>query len=459
MALLVTIIMSSEKRFSTIANNYPTFQDINPLALNPSRWMNSRRADDKAEGLWRLHDTLYDLTDFVKLHPGGADWIKFTRGTDITEAFEVHHIYPALPERLLEKYKVRKATEPRNYKFTFNDDGFFRTFRRKVAKKLKTVDRSPEKMSKIYIDGFLFVTFLAAILAMQWDSMALVILSSLCLNYTTISAHNFFHQKDNFRMYYFNLCFLSYRDWRIQHSISHHLYTNSLYDLEVTTFEPFLCWIPKASKNVVQRYVSWIYSPFIYSAIFILHYIQNLILCIVNRKNLLRLEHLIPFTLPLAMYILGGQNFTMVLKTWMSIIFIGSFFFGFIGLNAGHHNNHNVHEGDTLRQVSNMDWGIYCLDTVIDNSAISHSHLASLTHFGNHLMHHLIPTIDHGIISQFYTILFETMAEFEAEFEEYPWSVLIIGQFKQLAKNKPITEDPIVRKKLRIKEHGGRKMG
>lgn len=101
-----------------------------------------------------------------------------------------------------------------------------------------------------------------------------------------------------------------------------------------------------------------------------------------------------------------------------------------------------------------MDWGIYCLDTVVDNSAISHNHLASLTHFGNHLMHHLVPTVDHGVVSQLYSILFETMADFETEFEEYPWFVIISGQYKQLAKNAPATDNPIVRKKMRINEHG-----
>lgn len=102
-----------------------------------------------------------------------------------------------------------------------------------------------------------------------------------------------------------------------------------------------------------------------------------------------------------------------------------------------------------------MDWGLYCLDTVIDNSAVSHNHLATLMHFGNHVMHHLVPTIDHGITSQLYPILFETMAEFETEFEEYPWFVLIRGQFDQLTKNKPADDCPSERKKMRIKENFG----
>lgn len=100
-----------------------------------------------------------------------------------------------------------------------------------------------------------------------------------------------------------------------------------------------------------------------------------------------------------------------------------------------------------------MDWGIYCVDTVVDNSNVSHNHLASLTHFGNHLMHHLLPTIDHGVALQLYPILFDSMAEFETKFEEYPWFVHISGQLNQLAKNRPSVETPMERKKMRIKEN------
>lgn len=41
--------------------------------------MASRRNDDNAEGLWRVHDKLYDLNDFIGQHPGGSDWLNFTK--------------------------------------------------------------------------------------------------------------------------------------------------------------------------------------------------------------------------------------------------------------------------------------------------------------------------------------------------------------------------------------------
>lgn len=41
--------------------------------------MKTRQIDDKAEGLWRVHDKLYELTAFVDKHPGGSDWIRLTQ--------------------------------------------------------------------------------------------------------------------------------------------------------------------------------------------------------------------------------------------------------------------------------------------------------------------------------------------------------------------------------------------
>lgn len=52
-------------------------------------FLEGRRKDDGAEGLWRIKNKLYDLESFVKNHPGGEEWLILTRGTDITEAFEV----------------------------------------------------------------------------------------------------------------------------------------------------------------------------------------------------------------------------------------------------------------------------------------------------------------------------------------------------------------------------------
>ncbi len=71
-------------------------------------------------------------------------------------------------------------------------------------------------------------------LACKNNSIVLAIISGFCLGINIMTAHNFFHKKDNFRMYYFDLSLFSHNDWRISHVISHHIYPNTILDLEMS---------------------------------------------------------------------------------------------------------------------------------------------------------------------------------------------------------------------------------
>lgn len=101
------------------------------------------------DGLWRIHDTLYDLTDFIATHPGGPDWLRMTKGHDITEAFVVHHLAMEKTQPFLEKYRVRETARPRNVKLTFNDDGFYMTLKKRVVAKLPEIRTRTNIYSKV----------------------------------------------------------------------------------------------------------------------------------------------------------------------------------------------------------------------------------------------------------------------------------------------------------------------
>lgn len=58
----------------------------------------------------------------------------------------------------------------------------------------------------------------------------------------------------------------------------------------------------------------------------------------------------------------------------------------------------------------------------------------TLTHFGDHALHHLFPTIDHVYLPELEPILLKTCLEFEAQCRKCRWWDLIIGQFNQLAR-------------------------
>lgn len=135
------------------------------------------------------------------------------------------------------------------------------------------------------------------------------------------------------------------------------------------------------------------------------------------------------------MLILGNSNIWIVLKTWTFINFLASFIYGFVSINAGHHHNKIFHDGDTLKS---MDFGVYQLAATIDRNDVKDSLFLTLSSFGNHILHHFFPTLDHAILPQLQTVFIETCREFEQDFRELPWWNLIAGQFKQLTRTQPI---------------------
>lgn len=95
--------------------------------------MLAKRRDDNIGDYWRVHDKLYNLEDFIDKHPGGKDWIEFSKGTDITESFESSHVVNTQKvNQLLSKYYVKDAKTPRNSPYTFKENGFYRTLKRKI---------------------------------------------------------------------------------------------------------------------------------------------------------------------------------------------------------------------------------------------------------------------------------------------------------------------------------------
>lgn len=56
---------------------YPALRNTQPKTIQ--QWMKGKRIQDATEGLWRIHDGLYDLTNFISAHPGGTEWIQVTK--------------------------------------------------------------------------------------------------------------------------------------------------------------------------------------------------------------------------------------------------------------------------------------------------------------------------------------------------------------------------------------------
>jgi cytochrome b involved in lipid metabolism len=85
------------------------------------------KLDRVAGGLWRIHGKAYDFSAFAAKHPGnytflstaiaavahltalsgGKHWVELTRGLDITDLFEVHHVNIEKATAILPKYYVQ----------------------------------------------------------------------------------------------------------------------------------------------------------------------------------------------------------------------------------------------------------------------------------------------------------------------------------------------------------------
>lgn len=134
------------------------------------------------------------------------------QGTDITEAFEIHH-FTKTPAAILAKFYVRDAKGRRNSPFTFSEDGFYKVLKSRVIEEMKKIPKSNGSSSKRVLDAMVFCTFLFSVLAIRADwgfaRLGCILLGGLTMAWTGVCAHNFFHQKDNWRMYMFNLTLMS----------------------------------------------------------------------------------------------------------------------------------------------------------------------------------------------------------------------------------------------------------
>ena len=126
--------------------------------------------------------------------------------------------------------------------------------------------------------------------------------------------HNLLHQRDSFRMFYFDLYLLSSHSWGTSHALSHHLFTNTRYDLEITNLKLFLVLMSKPCKTFVQRYGAQIRQVLLLP---LTHYMAALkkLKNLVMRKVVPRPEYLLPVVELLVMWFLSptvGAGFKWV---------------------------------------------------------------------------------------------------------------------------------------------------
>ena len=182
---------------------------------------------------------------------------------------------------------------------------------------------------------------------------------------------------------------------QISHALSHHLHTNTYADLEVSSVEPFLLYLPLPKGPIrtwSQHLLSHVFAVFSYPAAFLLRHFL-----IIFRDDPLLPEHLLPW---LQLLLLGGltSHPLLALQLWLTVHTVAGYML-VIQKTTTHHGPQLYHAGDQMR--SDRDWGLHMLDTTrdMDKSQGRFGPLAKplvYTTFGNHLLHHLFPAVDHS---------------------------------------------------------------
>ncbi|XP_043250834.1 cytochrome b5-related protein [Colletes gigas] len=421
-----------ENSVSSIPGLKP-FPERHDKFKTPRAFLEGRSKIDGAEGLWRIRDRLYDLETFAKFHPGGEEWIRLTKNTDITELFETHHLTDKAAS-LLPKYYIREAVSERSVPLTFEPNGFYNTFKKRALEALKDVDfHRPSKKTNLIADSLATTAVLLSLLAAFAQSYLVLCAAGVFLAWTTIIAHNYFHMRNNFRMYYFDLSSMSSKDWRITHVMSHHIYPNTIWDYEIYVAEPFLQWLPDKTKSTFKSIASQIASPIVWSLMFISNLVKRYY-SIYFEYGKFEFRDAVPLLLPSLMCFFA-PSVLMGLKFWLLVLVISSFLFSMIGFNAAHHHPDIFHDGDIYRD--DLDWGLLELDAVRERKVIDDSDFLVLTNFGLHGLHHLLPTVDHSYLPLCEEAFEKTCKEFKIDTERWTQWELIKGQFQQLMRNEP----------------------
>lgn len=99
------------------------------------------------------------------------------------------------------------------------------------------------------------------------------------------------------------------------------------------------------------------------------------------------------------------------------------------------------------RSDSDYDWGLSQLDAIMDRREITGSHFLVLTNFGDHCLHHLFPTLDHGTLELLYPTFEKVCQQFNVGLRMTSQLELVKGSYLQMARIEPNPNPPDLTKK------------
>lgn len=408
------------------------------LLETPAVWMRSKARDDAArlgipENLWCVHGKLYDLSKFMNRHPGGRYWLEVTRGSDITEAVETHHLNEPAVDAVLSKTFVRDAPKAAEAalapRFTYKKDGFYKTLKRRATEVLgkEMAGHGPTGRMKAVCATLLggWLLFFAGMCLCPGTAtpIACALIAATFLHGLMGVGHNFFHQRDNMWMYTFDLSAFSSAAWRISHAMSHHFYSNLEMDSEVSSLEPFLYFLTNKPRNSFLVYLTY---PILLSLAGPLDFVRHFVAVALRLDRLRPEDMLVPLQ---AAVIVWAQGWRWGLALLLLMHMAASLLLASISF-AVHRSEHAWTEGDAEPK---LDYGEHIAASTNDHS-VKCGLLRSFYCFAGlnyHVLHHLFPTVDHSRLKLLDGVFRQTMKEFNVPYRTFDFGTLFRGAMRR----------------------------
>jgi linoleoyl-CoA desaturase len=193
---------------------------------------------------YKIHDKLYDLTDFVKIHPGGIDMFNNLKpDTNITPMIYSYHKNPKSILEILPKYEL-----PQTDDIIIQYDTSY-TYDKYCELKKLVYDEIHEKKIPLYWSNteIAYNTFMLSVYLGIWgycfwnannlSYLWMCLLGVINMGYVALVFHETSHytgfksQKlNNIISYLIMSPIITTEDWKYGHNYLHHSFTNTKYD-------------------------------------------------------------------------------------------------------------------------------------------------------------------------------------------------------------------------------------
>lgn len=348
-----------------------------------------------------IHGNIYNIDNFN--HPGGNTFLEINKGCDITELYETHHLNIKLTNKMLKSIPiVGKYKKQINYNFTTYSiirDKIFNIFK---TRKSRTMNNRSKFNIVIYI--IICIYLHNELLKYNFNSIDKLffikcIFSSFVNSILGGYGHNGVH-KLSYSALLLDWNGLSSLEWLLEHVHSHHMYTNSIYDHDSISMEPFLNWIP-SDKNSIFGHRG---KHLIFLIAEIVVPIQGNLIhkfrwsIIFNNKYPLWIR-LSPFIFVIRFFShILYQGIIFGLFNLVICLFIAGYYFAYLA-----HLNHININNKNYKNLDNLDFVNHQIDNTNDIK-ISENLSSVFLNLNKQKMHHLFPTIDHSQLNKLYNI-------------------------------------------------------